>query len=169
MKLSAILLFVFAGLALATESYSQSTLLDINAKNKTVQDVLDEIEKQSEYHFFYNNKQVNTSRIVTVKSSKGTVFNILDQLFSGTDISYKVLEKSIILSQKETLHKAGAVQQDIRKISGVVKDATGMTIIGANVVEKGSTNGTVTDADGRFELSIQIGRASCRERVLSLV
>ena len=87
MKLSAILLFVFAGLALATESYSQSTLLDINAKNKTVQDVLDEIEKQSEYHFFYNNKQVNTSRIVTVKSSKGTVFNILDQLFSGTDIS----------------------------------------------------------------------------------
>lgn len=105
MKLSAILLFVFAGLTLATESYSQSTFLDINAKNKTVQDVLDEIEKQSEYHFFYNNKQVNTSRIVTVKSSKKTVFNILDQLFSETDISYKVLEKSIILSQKETLQR----------------------------------------------------------------
>lgn len=154
MKLSAILLFVFAGLTLATESYSQSTFLDINAKNKTVQDVLDEIEKQSEYHFFYNNKQVNTSRIVTVKSSKKTVFNILDQLFSETDISYKVLEKSIILSQKETLHKAGTAQQNIRKISGIVKDATGMTIIGANVVEKGSTNGTVTDTDGRFELSI---------------
>lgn len=154
MKLSAILLFVFAGLALATESYSQSTLLDINARNKTVQDVLDEIEKQSEFHFFYNNKQVNTSRVVTVKSSKETVFDVLEQLFNGTDISYKVLDKSIILSQKETLHKAGIIQQNIRKISGVVKDATGMTIIGANIVEKGSTNGTVTDADGRFEISI---------------
>lgn len=154
MKLSVIMLFVFAGLTFATESYSQSTFLTLDVNNKTVQDVLDEIENQSEYHFFYNNKQVNTERIVSLKSKKRNIFNVLDQLFSDTDISYKVLDKSIILSRKELLSKAGTTQQNIKKISGVVKDAAGLEIIGANVVEKGSTNGTVTDADGHFDLTI---------------
>lgn len=154
MKLSVILLFVFAGLTFATESYSQSTLLTFDVNNKTVQDVLDEIEKQSDYHFFYNNKQVNTKRVVTLKSQKRNIFNVLDQLFSDTDISYKVLDKSIILSHKELLSKADVAQQNIKKISGVVKDANGLEIIGANVLEKGSTNGTVTDVEGHFELSI---------------
>ena len=89
--------------------------------NKSVQEVLDEIEKQSDFHFFYNNKQVNTSRIVSIKSKQKNVFNVLEQLFSGTNISYKVLDKSIILSPKEVL----VAQQKSRKITGVVTDGKG--------------------------------------------
>lgn len=70
MRLTAIMLFVCIGLAYASESYSQSTTLTLNVNNKTVQEVLDEIEKQSEFHFFYNNKQVNTNRVVSIKSKK---------------------------------------------------------------------------------------------------
>lgn len=153
MRLTAILLFAFIGLAHATESYSQSTVLTLNVNNRTVQEVLDEIEKQSDFHFFYNNKQVNTSRIVTIKSNKRNVFNVLEQLFSGTDISYKVLDKSIILSPKELISDAVA-QQTIKNISGTVKDVNGEPIIGANVVEKGSTNGVITDENGKFNLSL---------------
>ena len=147
MRITVIMLFVCFGLAYATESYSQSATLSLNVNNKTVQEVLDEIEKQSEFHFFYNNKQVNTNRLVSIKSNKKNVFNVLEQLFSGTDISYKVLDKSIILSPKTVLSNA-IVQQKIKDITGIVTDAKGEPIIGANVLEKGSTNGTITDLDG---------------------
>lgn len=153
MRLTAIMLFVCIGLAYASESYSQSATLTLNVNNKTVQDVLDEIEKQSDFHFFYNNKQVNTNRIVSIKSNKKNVFNVLEQLFNGTDISYKVLDKSIILSPKEVLVSA-VTQQTIKNISGTITDANGEPIIGANVIEKGSTNGTITDIDGKFSLSV---------------
>lgn len=153
MRITVIMLFVCFGLAYATESYSQSATLSLNVNNKTVQEVLDEIEKQSEFHFFYNNKQVNTNRLVSIKSNKKNVFNVLEQLFSGTDISYKVLDKSIILSPKTVLSNA-IVQQKIKDITGIVTDAKGEPIIGANVLEKGSTNGTITDLDGKFSLSV---------------
>ena len=115
MKLSVIMLFICVGLAYASDSYSQNVLLNIDVNNKSVQEVLDEIEKQSDFHFFYNNKQVNT------KSKQKNVFNVLEQLFSGTNISYKVLDKSIILSPKEVL----VAQQKSRKITGVVTDGKG--------------------------------------------
>lgn len=156
MRLTAIMLFVSIGLAYAAESYSQSATLTLNVNNKTVQDVLDEIEQQSEFHFFYNNKQVNTSRVVSITSKKKNVFNVLDQLFNGTDISYKVLDKSIILSPKDILATAASTvaQQSIKNISGKITDNNGEAIIGANVIEKGSTNGTITDIDGNFTLSV---------------
>lgn len=150
MKLSVIMLFICAGLAYASDSYSQNVLLNLDVSNKPVQEVLDEIEKQSDFHFFYNNKQVNTSRIVTIKSSKETVFNVLDQLFSGTDISYKVLDKSIILSPKEVL----IAQQKNKKITGVITDEKGEPVPGANVIQKGTTNGTISDIDGKFSLDV---------------
>lgn len=140
MRLTAIMLFVCIGLAYASDSYSQSATLTLNVNNKTVQEVLDEIEKQSEFHFFYNNKQVNTNRVVSIKSNKKNVFNVLEQLFNGTDISYKVLEKSIILSPKTVLENAIA-QQTIKKISGTVVDTKGEPIIGANILEKGPEDG----------------------------
>ena len=70
MRLIAIMLFVCIGLAYASDSYSQSATLTLNVNNKTVQEVLDEIEKQSEFRFFYNNKQVNTNRVVSIQSKK---------------------------------------------------------------------------------------------------
>ena len=111
---------------------------------------LDEIEKQSDFHFFYNNKQVNTSRIVSIKSKQKNVFNVLEQLFSGTNISYKVLDKSIILSPKEVL----VAQQKSRKITGVVTDGKGEPVPGANVIQRGTTNGTISDIDGKFSLEV---------------
>lgn len=150
MKLSVIMLFICVGLAYASDSYSQNVLLNIDVNNKSVQEVLDEIEKQSDFHFFYNNKQVNTSRIVSIKSKQKNVFNVLEQLFSGTNISYKVLDKSIILSPKEVL----VAQQKSRKITGVVTDGKGEPVPGANVIQRGTTNGTISDIDGKFSLEV---------------
>ena len=149
MRLSILMLFVSIGLVFAENSYSQSTLLSLDIKNQTVQNVLDEIEKQSEFHFFYNNKQVNTSRIVSIKSSNKNVFSILNELFKGTDIRYSVMEKSIILSPDKTNAEK---QQTGKKITGTVTDLNGEPIIGANVSIKGTTIGTITDVDGKYTI-----------------
>ena len=76
--------------------------------------------------------------------------NVLEQLFSGTNISYKVLDKSIILSPKEVL----VAQQKSRKITGVVTDGKGEPVPGANVIQRGTTNGTISDIDGKFSLEV---------------
>ena len=82
-----------------------------------------------------------------MKKTKENVFTILNELFNGTDVSYQVMDKNIILSNIRKTEKQ-EVQQTGNKISGVVTDASGEPIIGANVFEKGSPmNGTITDID----------------------
>ncbi len=155
MKLSAIMLFVFASMAFAAKGYSQSVRVTLNVSNSSLQKVLDEIEKQSEYHFFYNNKQVDISRSVTIKSTQKEISQVLNQLFAGTDIGYKILENSIILSPKQILETTAAQQQTTKKIKGLVTDEAGLPIIGANIKEKDSgNNGTITDVNGNFSLSV---------------
>ena len=148
-------LLLCAGGMRATENDGQSTLLTLNAQNRTMQEVLDEIERQSEFHFFYNNRRIDMARVVTIKSEGKNIFYVLDRLLADMDIQYKVLDKNIILSPKELSVKT-VVQDDRRKaVTGVVMDASNTPIIGANIIEKGTaTNGTVTDHDGRFALSV---------------
>jgi len=143
MKLTVLMLFLSIGLIQATSSYGQSTTLSLEVTNATVQDVLDKIESQSDFHFFYNNKQINTKRVVSIKKTKENVFVILNELFDGTDVSYQVMDKNIILSNTRKADKAQVLPQAGNRITGVVTDASGEPIIGANVFEKGSTtNGT---------------------------
>ena len=62
-----IIMFLFAvGVMRAADSYSQNVLLDIEVQNQTIEKVLGEIEKQSEFTFFYNDKQINVNRLVSV-------------------------------------------------------------------------------------------------------
>lgn len=155
MKLSAIMLFVFASLTFATNGYSQSARVTLNVSNSSLLNVLDQIEKQSEFHFFYDNKQVNTSRSVSIKSSKKDIHQVLSELFSGTNIGYKVLDKSIILSPKAVLENAVVQQQESKKIKGIISDEKGDPVIGANITEKGvAGNGTITDINGNFSLTV---------------
>ncbi|MDR2810830.1 MAG: carboxypeptidase-like regulatory domain-containing protein, partial [Tannerellaceae bacterium] len=152
MKLSVTMLFLCCGLTFAEIGYGQSTLLTLDVKEQSVQRVLDEIEQQSEFHFFYNNKQINTWRIVSVKTEKKDVFGVLDILFSGTDVKYSVMDRNIILSLSRNV--GGEPQQLSGKtITGRVTDANGEPIIGANITVKGTTIGTITDVEGNYMLS----------------
>ena len=152
MKLTILLMSLSFSLMHAASTYGQSAMLSLNITNMPVQNVLDEIESQSEFSFFYNNKQLNTKRIVSLKKQNSDVFAILDELFANTNVTYSVLDRSIILTTKE--NSIATLQQSGRRITGVVADEKGEPIIGANVIEKGTTNGTVTDIDGNFSLQI---------------
>ena len=138
----------------ATDSFAQKVEISIDAQNQTVEKVLKEIEKQSGFGFFFNNKHVNLKRVVSVSVDKSNIFKVLDKIFEGTDVKYSVLDKKIILSTEMT-----SKQQQAVKISGKVVDVNGEPVIGASIVEKGTTNGTVTNLQGDFSLSVSSDKA----------
>ncbi len=144
-----------AGLVQATNTYAQTTTVSLHVENQTVGDVLQQIENKTEFSFFYNNRHVDLNRRVSVSMNETNIFKILDAVFDGTDVVYQVVDNRIVLSKRnETLP---LVQQSGKKITGTVLDATGMPVIGANVMVKGTTNGTITDMDGKFSLDVEEG------------
>ena len=146
-------LWMSMNFCLAAETYSQETFFTIESNNLTVKEVFNKIEKESEYIFFYLDNSVDLNRKVSVKARKEQVSKILDQIFEGTDTHYYISDRQIIISKDE---KAAPVslQQKGQTITGIVKDATGEPVIGANIVEKGTTNGTITDENGNFTLEV---------------
>lgn len=134
----------------AAGSYAQSAKLSLSLKNVTLEEVIATIEKQTEFVFFYNNAQIDLSRKVSLNASKNNIKEVLDEVFGVNN--YRLENKKIVLLTNNT-----DVAQQEKKITGTVTDEKGEVIIGANVVVKGSTNGTVTDFDGHFSLSVNTG------------
>lgn len=153
MKITALALFIFAGTAFATESYSQVMKVTIMADNISAGKVINEIEKQTDYLFVYNVNEVNLKRTVKVNAKKKPVAEVLNKVFAGTDIYYAMEGKNIMLMSKR---KKEDITQQENKITGIVKDANGEPIIGANITVKGQSIGTITDIDGRFVLNAPI-------------
>ena len=148
MKLSVLFLICSLSMTYAAESYAQKTMISLEVRNETVGTVLEKLKKESGFDFFFNNKHVDLKRIVSVSANNNNIFKILDQIFAGTNVKYSVLEKKIILSTEIVQ----GIQQGQNKVTGIVKDANGEPIIGANVIVKGQSTGTITDIDGRFVL-----------------
>lgn len=149
MRNTLLALFVFAGTAFATESYSQTMKVTVVADNMSTGKVISEIEKQTDYLFVYNVNEVNLKRNVKVNAQNKSVAEVLNKVFEGTDIYYAMDGKNIMLMSKA---KDGKVAQQANKVTGIVKDTNGEPIIGANVTVKGQSIGTITDIDGRFVL-----------------
>lgn len=153
MKLLVLMLLLSIGIMTSTMCYGQSTPLSIHANNQTVQQVLDEIERQSGYSFFYNNRQIDTNRTITLQGKNTTVFDLLDRLFAGTDVIYTVLDKNIILKVKQR-STTELSPQSARRITGVVVDNYNQPVPGATVMAKGTTNGVITDMNGNFVINV---------------
>lgn len=152
-KLIFFLICLSAEISFASGSYAQEIFFSFSVKQQSVSEVLNNIEERSEFHFFYNSKLVNVSREVTFDVNNKNVFSILDILFKNTGVTYKVVDKDIILTTS-----AGEIDeynQANRKITGTVKDQTGEPVIGANVFVKGANGvGTITDINGQYSLDV---------------
>lgn len=152
MKLSVFLFFCFVFSAVAENANSQNAKITLNKQNATISDILNEIEEQTEYLFLYNKKNVNLNRTATVHVKNKSVATVLSELFEGTNTSFTMEGKHIVLSKNE-VSVPQPQQAAGRTITGIVKDEKGESIIGANVVVKGTTNGSITGIDGDFSLT----------------
>lgn len=155
MKLVALFITLGMSISYAGNSYSQVTTLSLKMKNKTVREVFNEIEKCSEYIFLYNRETLNPDRVVSISMEKETISEVLDKLFAGTNNIYKVSDRQVYISKAPQQEPVAEVtQQQKKQISGKVMDENGEPVIGANIMEKGTTNGTITDIDGNFVLQV---------------
>ena len=142
----------------ASVSRSQNARVTINKSNVQLSNVLDEIESQTDYLFVYNN-EVDVNRAVSVKAKEKPVNKVLSSLLDNTDTDYAMEGTHIILTKHNETGASSSTgtQQSARTVSGTVVDSKGEAVIGASVEEKGTSNGTATDADGKFTLSVQPG------------
>ena len=153
MRITPFLLAGFLLQANAENVYSQSAVISIEMNNATVEEVLNEIEMNSEYHFLYNNQLIDVDRKVSVKADADNIESVLHDLFDGTDVAYKIVNKQIVLGIKSDNFAPASVNQ-AKIIKGHVVDKDGIPVIGANVRVKGTTIGTITDVDGNFSLEV---------------
>ena len=154
MRITTLLLFVFIFCMHAENSSSQNVNVTIKRSNTELENVLNDIEKQTDYLFIYN-KFVNVDRKVSVNLKKASLEEVLANLFAGTDVKYSVDGSYILLSAGGTTTTIPLSAQQGKTVSGVITDINGEPIIGANVIEKGSESvGTVTDVDGKFTLAL---------------
>jgi TonB-linked SusC/RagA family outer membrane protein len=140
--------FVFQS---AVGAYAQRAGIDLNMRQSTLKEVFKEIESQTEFTFFYNDEALDPDRIVDVHVRNETVEGVLDKML--LNCTYRIENKNILLIPKDT-DISQDTQQDKRKITGTVVDEYGEPVAGANVMEKGSTNGITTDVEGKFSLFV---------------
>jgi TonB-dependent starch-binding outer membrane protein SusC len=160
MKLTLFLVILCTAGLFAKNSYSQESIVDLRMKNVSVNQVLLEIEKQSDFRFFYNKSQINTDRKVNISASRVKISELLNNLFEGSDVAYTVIEKHIVLVSKSLVVGKGNEAQQI-VVSGTVKDQkSGSAIPGVNIKISGSKEGTITDLDGNFELKVSDANAT---------
>ncbi|RIH67018.1 SusC/RagA family TonB-linked outer membrane protein [Mariniphaga sediminis] len=148
MRLSAFFLFVCLSHAWALSGYSQETKLTIKMNDSRIIDVLDEIENQSDFYFLFNQKLVDIERKVDIDVEQKTIDNILQTLFSGTNVNYLVYDRQIVL----TTFNEKLLPDQAKTVSGKVTDSDGQPLPGVTVVVKGTTQGTVTDANGSYSI-----------------
>jgi len=152
MRIAIILLMLGILQAHAIDAYSQKTRLSLNFSDTELIKVLDTIEEESEFFFLYNEKLLDTDRKVNINANDQSINVILDNLFSGTDVKYTILDRKIILAP-EYLSKVPQQQQV--EVNGTVKDATnGDPMPGVNIIVQGTTIGTLSDINGKYSLTI---------------
>lgn len=153
MRLSIVLCLLTIFCASATVSYSQTNEISLHMKNGTLEQALDAIKQQSEYSFWYRNNEVNLDCEVSININKQNISSVLDKLLVSQGLTYTINEKHIIIYKKNE-KTSQVVLDDTKRITGKVTDDNNVPIIGANVIVKGSTNGTITDIDGNFTLEV---------------
>lgn len=120
--------------------------ITVNLKQVKLVRVLDAITEQTGYPFYHSRPAVNPDEIVSLDVTNEKLETALNKLFAGTNVQYEIDNGKIYLKQRQN------PPQQTRAVSGKVTDSSGMPIIGATVIVKGTTKGASTDIDGNFTL-----------------
>lgn len=152
-KLAMILLLA----AMAMPSFSQ---ISLNVRNKPFRQALKEIEKVSNYRFFYNESLPILYKNSTIQVSNSSIDEVMQKLLADTDVTYEKNNNIIVLVEKTKTNanqQPNASQQANITVKGKVTDVNGEPIIGVNIFVVGTTTGTVTDYDGNYSLTVPRG------------
>ncbi|MDR2816487.1 MAG: carboxypeptidase-like regulatory domain-containing protein, partial [Proteiniphilum sp.] len=167
MRITMFLFFFGIMFSHAFTSHSQETKLSLHLRSTTVKEACKEIENQTGLVFvFADNTEEVLAKKVNIRANNRSISDILADLLSKTGLKYRILDKQVVVYKEEKKNNTleireivleEIVQQLKRTVTGKIIDRNGESLIGANIVEKGTTNGTVTDIDGIFSLQVTEG------------
>lgn len=123
--------------------------VSFNGENLTIGQAFARIEAQTGYRFAYNSAGLDTSREVYLDYRNADVIVVVNDILSGTGYRGVIDGDYIIISP--------AVQQDDERaaaVTGTVRDVNGQPVIGAAVIQSGTSNGVMTDDRGRFSIEV---------------
>ena len=150
MRISILFLFLCVSSLMAENASSQNARVTINRHNAQLESILDDIESQTDYLFIYKENVDVTSR-KSIHVDNKPISEVLPTLLAGSSITYKIEGNHIVLTNDGT----SSLQQQ-QRATGRVTDEKGEPLIGVTILVKGTTEGTVTDADGKFSLPATI-------------
>ena len=135
--------------------YSQTANIKISMQEVTLSDVIKEIQKQTEFTFFYSPKDLEGVKVEKVDLEKASLEKVLDLCLKGTNLEYEIVYKAVILKKGKEQPATLSVEQPQKiSIKGRVFDTKGQPIPGTTVIVKGTTTGTITDSEGQFSLEV---------------
>jgi TonB-linked SusC/RagA family outer membrane protein len=138
---------------MAGPSYGQNTKITLNMKDASIEQILNKIEDESGFYFLFNQKLIDVSRKVDINSEEKPIKDILGEIL-GKDVNVIVYERQIILTPRQLSFELSQPQQQ-NIVSGTITDAaTGSLMPGVNISVKGTTIGAISDANGKYSLTI---------------
>lgn len=152
MKLITIILLLGC-LQVSAKTYAQN--IDLQVNNASLQKVFTQIEKQSDYFFIYRNEWLKDAQKVDVKLHKATIEQTLSAILKGQPLTYTIIDNNIVIGRKALEDNSQSIKKQLAEppLQGIVVDsATGEPLAGVSIKVKGTTAGTTTDAQGRFNL-----------------
>jgi len=164
LKIALLIIVISVSNVFATPTYSQIAKVSLNMENKSLEQVMDEIERQSEFYFIFNQKQIDVNRIVNIREENKLITDILPELFVGTNVNYAVIDRKILLTTDPLENNLQAIasgpELQQNRITGTVTGTDGTPLPGVNVVITGTTQGMLTDIDGKYSIVVPPGSKS---------
>lgn len=154
MRLSLAFALILVLQVAANSAYPQGEIR-LNIKNAPLKTVLDQINKQTGYSFFYNVNEVQDQMSLSIVAKKETLDQVLTKISKKLPIDYVINKNQVVLTSRKLKEAKEVIVQ--QKLKGTVTDDTGMPLLGANVLFKGTTVGAQTDIDGKFSLNVPAG------------
>jgi TonB-dependent starch-binding outer membrane protein SusC len=153
LKLTTLLLLVSL-FSIRANTYAQKTKVNLELNNTTVETVIETIEQKTDFKFIYKMSDIDLNRVISINVKNQTIDTVLEKLFKGTTTDYIVRDTQIIL-KKVLVLKTSTTFYIQKTIKGKVSDENGMPLPGASIIEEKTKKGTVTDADGNFEITVE--------------
>ncbi len=133
-----------------------SQTVNINVQNGTIEEVFDLIEQQTDYNIFYKVGQIDVAKEITLHAKNVDVTQVLDNIISHFDASYTIYGDMIVITPAKTSKK-----REKHIVTGIVVSASDeQPLVGVNILQEGSRNGTTTDLHGRYTLDADSGNVS---------
>lgn len=118
--------------------------INLALSNVTLNEAIKAVEQNTKYVFFYNNSEIDLDKRISLNAKNATIESVMTQILP--DNEYRVENDKIIIFSKSRQSKC--------KVTGIITDDRGEAVVGANIMEKGTNNGTIAAIDGSFSLEV---------------